>query len=90
MEAPEGAVKTVKDFAKGSYRLVKRCTKPDRKGACLRRDRGSSSSMLESAALPSHRGRLLLKRSVASSFSAVRSVLHAAQHLHGNKRTILA
>ena len=32
MEAPEGVVKTVKDFAKGSYRLVKRCNKPDRKG----------------------------------------------------------
>lgn len=32
MEAPEGVVKTVKDFAKGSVRLVKRCTKPDRKG----------------------------------------------------------
>jgi preprotein translocase subunit Sss1 len=32
MEAPEGVVKTVKDFAKGSLRLVKRCTKPDRKG----------------------------------------------------------
>jgi hypothetical protein len=32
MEAPESTVKMVKDFAKGSYRLVKRCTKPDRKG----------------------------------------------------------
>lgn len=36
MEAPEGAVKQVKDFAKGSYRLVKRCTKPDKKGASRR------------------------------------------------------
>lgn len=32
MEAPEGLVKTTKDFCKGSYRLVKRCTKPDKKG----------------------------------------------------------
>ncbi|GBF92190.1 transport SEC61 gamma subunit [Raphidocelis subcapitata] len=31
MEAPEGALKAAKDFAKGSYRLVKRCSKPDRK-----------------------------------------------------------
>ena len=30
------AVKPVKEFAKDSYRLVKRCTKPDRKGALLR------------------------------------------------------
>jgi hypothetical protein len=27
------AIKPIKEFAKDSYRLVKRCTKPDRKGA---------------------------------------------------------
>jgi preprotein translocase subunit Sss1 len=32
MDVQEGVVKTVKDFAKGSVRLVKRCSKPDRKG----------------------------------------------------------
>jgi protein transport protein SEC61 subunit gamma-like protein len=33
MDVAEYAVKPVKEFAKDSYRLVKRCTKPDRKGA---------------------------------------------------------
>ena len=32
MEA-DTIVKPLKDFAKNSVRLVKRCTKPDRKGA---------------------------------------------------------
>ena len=34
MDVMDIAVKPVKEFAKDSYRLVKRCTKPDRKGAC--------------------------------------------------------
>lgn len=33
MEVPESITTTMKDFAKGSVRLVKRCTKPDAKGA---------------------------------------------------------
>ena len=33
MDVMDIAVKPVKEFAKDSYRLVKRCTKPDRKGA---------------------------------------------------------
>ena len=33
MDVPtESVTKAAKDFAKGSIRLVKRCTKPDRKG----------------------------------------------------------
>jgi preprotein translocase subunit Sss1 len=35
MEVQEGVMKTVKDFTKGSVRLVKRCSKPDRKGEAL-------------------------------------------------------
>ena len=31
MEVADIAIKPVKEFAKDSYRLVKRCTKPDRK-----------------------------------------------------------
>eukprot|EP00898_Chlorokybus_atmophyticus_P000292 jgi/Chlat1/1263/Chrsp115S00759 len=31
MEAADVVIKPVKSFAKDSYRLVKRCTKPDRK-----------------------------------------------------------
>jgi preprotein translocase subunit Sss1 len=32
MENADVVVKPLKDFAKNSIRLVKRCTKPDRKG----------------------------------------------------------
>lgn len=32
MDVSDSVVKPLKDFAKSSVRLVKRCTKPDRKG----------------------------------------------------------
>lgn len=32
MDVSEVAVKPIKDFARSSIRLVKKCTKPDRKG----------------------------------------------------------
>ena len=32
MDVADLVVRPVKEFAKDSYRLVKRCTKPDRKG----------------------------------------------------------
>lgn len=35
MDVSDFVVKPLKDFAKSSARLVKRCTKPDRKGECL-------------------------------------------------------
>jgi len=35
MDVSEVAWKPLKDFSKNSARLVKRCTKPDRRGACL-------------------------------------------------------
>ncbi len=34
MDLGEFVVKPLKDFGKNSIRLVKRCTKPDQKGAC--------------------------------------------------------
>jgi hypothetical protein len=34
MEAVDTVVRPVKDFAKDSIRLVKRCHKPDRRGTC--------------------------------------------------------
>ena len=36
MDVGDFVVKPLKDFAKSSIRLVKRCTKPDRKGASWR------------------------------------------------------
>jgi hypothetical protein len=41
MDVTDVLVKPVKEFAKSSARLVKRCTKPDRKGACLPGARGA-------------------------------------------------
>jgi preprotein translocase subunit Sss1 len=34
MEAVDSVVRPVKEFAKDSIRLVKRCHKPDRRGIC--------------------------------------------------------
>jgi protein transport protein SEC61 subunit gamma and related proteins len=34
MDAIDSVVDPLRDFAKDSVRLVKRCHKPDRKGAC--------------------------------------------------------
>jgi hypothetical protein len=80
--AAEGVVKPLKEFGKNSLRLVKRCTKPDRKGACVP---GDMMVMADGSLLHARRGLAVLgaRQRGSEAGRATRACMPALQGMQG-------